>query len=102
MSQMGSFAENRTEQGCCRLPLKAEITGFVGWAKRKRAHRPHVINAMAGTARRLTGVSILNYSPCPCAITLRMTFGNASSLSIAILTQRMPFGARVRAGTLAV
>ena len=32
----------------------------------------------------------------PCAITLRMTFGSASSASVAIGTQRMPFG-RARA-----
>ena len=41
-------------------------------------------------------------SPSPCAITLRMTFGSASPASVAIGTQRMPSGARVRAGTLAV
>ena len=38
--------------------------------------------------------------PSPCAITLRMTLGSASSASVAIGTQRMPSGARVRAGTL--
>ena len=38
----------------------------------------------------------------PCAITLRMTFGSASSASVAIGTQRIPPGARVRAATFAV
>ena len=38
-----------------------------------------------------------SYSPSPCAITLRITFGSASSASVAIATQRMPSGARARA-----
>src|SRR3984893_16299029 len=40
--------------------------------------------------------------PSPCAIALRMTFGSASSRSVAIGTQRIPSGARVRAATFAV
>ena len=36
--------------------------------------------------------------PSPCAITLRMTLGSASSFSVAIGTQRMPSGARLRGG----
>lgn len=40
-------------------------------------------------------------SPNPCATTLRITLGSASPSSVAIGTQRMPSGARVRAGTRA-
>ena len=40
--------------------------------------------------------------PNPCAITLRMTLGSASSFNVAIGTKRMPDGARVPAGTRAV
>lgn len=35
-------------------------------------------------------------------MTLRITFGNASLATAEIATHRMPFGARVRAGTRAV
>jgi len=48
------------------------------------------------------GTTLCPYSPNPCAITLRITFGSASPSSVAIGTQRMPSGARVRTGTVAV
>ena len=41
-------------------------------------------------------------SSSPCAITLRMTLGNASSASVAIGTQRMPSARACRAATRAV
>src|SRR5581483_7243283 len=49
-----------------------------------------------------TGRCSCGQCPSPCATTLRITLGSASPASVAIGTQRMPSGARVRAGTLAV
>ena len=55
--------------------------------------------------RFIRETSINSLSPSwlrPCATTFRMTFGSASPAKVAIGTQRMPSGARVRAGTFAV
>jgi predicted signal transduction protein with EAL and GGDEF domain len=44
----------------------------------------------------------VRFHPSACAITLRMTLGRASPPRVAIGTQRMPAGARVRASAFAV
>ncbi len=80
--------------------------------QRTRSASKTRVNALVRTAQHPgRGVRIPAYPvmtsvfcqfPNPCAITLRMTLGSASSFNVAIGTKRMPDGARVPAGTRAV
>jgi hypothetical protein len=77
---------------------RGAATGAKDRGVRRRDPAVKLTKGKTGAIRTVAPVQ----SPSPCTMALRITLGNASPASVAIGTQRIPAGARVRAASWAV